>query len=150
MTLRIEKVADGHKTLIRLSGRLQPEHLDELKRQVNDEQLPIVLDLEGVMLVDLEVVHFLDACEHSGVELLSCSRYIREWISREHAREGSRTDVKSIRWAVQHNSEDALPRLRAITQQEGHHDEEQVNDEDHTTNVDIARPHDRHIDGSGG
>lgn len=88
MTLRIEKVADRHKTIIRLSGRLQSEHLDELKMQVDGEQSPIVLDLEGVTLVDIEIVRFLNACEKSGVELLHCWPYIREWMSREKAREG--------------------------------------------------------------
>jgi hypothetical protein len=86
MTLRIEKTADRHKTIIRLSGRLQSEHLDELKMQVNGE-LPIALDLEGVTLVDIEVVRFLNACEKSDVTLLYCSPYIREWMSRENAGE---------------------------------------------------------------
>ena len=74
--------------IIRLSGRLQSEHLDELKMQVDGEQSPIGLDLEGVTLVDIEVVRFLDACEKSGVELLHCWPYIREWMIRENAREG--------------------------------------------------------------
>ena len=88
MTLRIEKAADRRKTIIRLSGRLQSEHVDELKMQVDGEQSPIALDLEGVTLVDIEVVRFLNACEQSGVELLHCWPYIREWMSRENAREG--------------------------------------------------------------
>ena len=88
MTLRIETAADRHKTIIRLSGRLQAEHLDELKMQVDSEQSPIALDLEGVTLVDIEVVRFLNACEKSGVELLHCWPYIREWMSRENVREG--------------------------------------------------------------
>ena len=66
MTLRIEKAADRHKTIIRLSGRLQSEHLDELKKQVDSEQSPIALDLEGVTLVDIEVVRFLNTCENTG------------------------------------------------------------------------------------
>jgi anti-anti-sigma regulatory factor len=88
MTLRIEKAADRHKTIIRLSGRLQSEHLDELKMQVDGEQSPIALDLEGVTLVDIEVVRFLNTCEKSGVELVHCWPYIREWMRRENAREG--------------------------------------------------------------
>jgi len=88
MTLSIEKAADRHKMIIRLSGRLQSEHLDELKMQVDGEQSPIGLNLEGVTLVDIEVVRFLDACEKSGVELLHCWPYIREWMIREKAREG--------------------------------------------------------------
>jgi hypothetical protein len=59
-----------------------------LKTQVDCEQLPIVLDLEGVTLVDIEVVRFLNACEKSGVELIHCWPYIREWMIRENAREG--------------------------------------------------------------
>jgi anti-anti-sigma regulatory factor len=88
MTLRIEKAADRHKTIIRLNGRLQSEHLDELKMQVDGEPSPIALDLEGVTLVDIEVVRFLNACEKSGVQLLHCWPYIREWMSRENAGEG--------------------------------------------------------------
>ena len=87
MTLRIEKESDRHKTIIRLSGRLQSEHLDELGIRINGEQSPITLDLEGVTLVDIEVVRFLNACEKRGVELLHCSPYIREWMSRENAGE---------------------------------------------------------------
>lgn len=88
MTWKIEKAADRHKTIIRLSGRLQSEHLDELKIQVEGEQSPIALDLEGVTLVDIEIVRFLNACEERGVELLHCWPYIREWMLREKEREG--------------------------------------------------------------
>lgn len=87
MTLRIEKAASRHKTIIRLSGRLRSEHLDELERQVDEAQSPRALDLEGVTLVDIEVVRFLNACEHKGVPLLRCPPYIREWMLREHASE---------------------------------------------------------------
>jgi hypothetical protein len=83
MTLKMEKISDGRRTTIRLSGRLQSEHLDELKMQVDCNQSPVALDLDGVTLVDVEVVRFLSACEDSGVELLYCSPYIREWMLRE-------------------------------------------------------------------
>jgi hypothetical protein len=52
MTWKIEKASDGQRTTIRLNGRLQSEHLDELKMQGNGEQSPIALDLESVILVD--------------------------------------------------------------------------------------------------
>jgi hypothetical protein len=48
----------------------------------------VVIDLEEVTLVDLDVVQFLARCESAGTKLLHCSPYIREWISRERAREG--------------------------------------------------------------
>ena len=38
MTLKIEKLSDGRKTVIRLSGRLQSEHLDEFKAQMDGVQ----------------------------------------------------------------------------------------------------------------
>jgi hypothetical protein len=88
MTLRIERATGGQKTIIRLSGRLQSEYLDELKMQIDREQSPTALDLESVTLVDVEVVRFLTGCEHSGVELLHCRPYIREWMTRENGGEG--------------------------------------------------------------
>jgi anti-anti-sigma regulatory factor len=88
MTLKIEKDSDGRKTFIRLIGRLRSEHLDELKRQTKGDQSRIALDLDGVTLVDVEVVRFLNACDEIGVELLHCSPYIREWMIREKDREG--------------------------------------------------------------
>ena len=88
MTIRIEKTANRHKAVIRLSGRLQSEYLDELKKHIDGAHSPRALDLEGVTLVDVEVVRFLNVCENNGVELLHCSRYIREWMVRENAREG--------------------------------------------------------------
>ena len=63
MTLRIENYADGRKTVIRLSGRLQSTHLDELNTQLEGAQSRIALDLSGVVLVDVEVVRFLNGCE---------------------------------------------------------------------------------------
>ena len=49
----------------------------------------IVLDLEEVTLVDLEVVRFLGVSEAEGVELVNCSPYIRDWISKEQISEES-------------------------------------------------------------
>jgi hypothetical protein len=88
MTLKIEKVSDGRKTVIRLSGRLRSEHLDELKTQIDGDQSRIALDLDSVTLVDVEVVRFLSACEERGIELIHCWPYIREWIIREKVTEG--------------------------------------------------------------
>jgi hypothetical protein len=86
MMLKIERDSDGRKTIIRLCGRLQSEHVNELKTQLTDEPSAMILDLEGVTLVDVEVVGFLNACEESGVELLHCCPFIREWMLREQDR----------------------------------------------------------------
>jgi hypothetical protein len=42
-----------------------------------------VLDLKEVTLVDVEVVRFLGRSEVEGVEIVRCSQYIREWMTRE-------------------------------------------------------------------
>ena len=83
MTVRIEKETHRLKTMIRVSGRLKSTHVDELKTQLEAAQSRIVLDLNGVTLVDVEIVRFLNDCEKNGVELLHCWPYIQEWMSRE-------------------------------------------------------------------
>jgi len=82
VTLRIDKASDGPRTTIRLSGQIQWEHLEELKSQMLGGA-GTVLDLGEVTLVDVDVVRFLKACEADGVEVVHCSRYIREWMLRE-------------------------------------------------------------------
>jgi hypothetical protein len=47
----------------------------------------LALDLEEVTLVDIGAVRFLLVCEESGMELLHCSPYIRQWMVTEKARE---------------------------------------------------------------
>jgi hypothetical protein len=83
MTLKIEKVADGYSTTIRLIGRVRAEHLGELEKQIKENGSKIALDLEEVNLVDVEVVRFLGRCEAQGVKLLNCCPYIRDWIGKE-------------------------------------------------------------------
>jgi anti-anti-sigma regulatory factor len=72
MTLKIEKHSDGQKTIIRLSGRIQSEHLDQLKTQIENDHSGIALDLHAVTLVDVEVVRFLNTFEEIGIELHHC------------------------------------------------------------------------------
>jgi anti-anti-sigma regulatory factor len=83
VTLKIEKHRDGHRTTIRLIGRMRAEHLSELEKQIRESKSKIVLDLEELDLVDVEAVRFLGMCETQGVMLLNCSPYIRDWIGRE-------------------------------------------------------------------
>jgi anti-anti-sigma regulatory factor len=85
MVLRIERVSRGQLTILRLSGRLQSEYVNELKAQIEASAQRIVLDLEGVKLVDHDSVCFLATCEADGVELSNCSPYVLDWISREQA-----------------------------------------------------------------
>ncbi|MGH7217522.1 MAG: STAS domain-containing protein [Nitrospiraceae bacterium] len=87
MTIRIERETYRLKTIIRVSGRLQSEHLDELRTQLNGVPSRITLDLNGVTLVDVEIVRFLNTCEKGGVALLNSLPFIQEWMIREKGRE---------------------------------------------------------------
>lgn len=82
-TLRIEKDSLGGRTTIRLIGNFRSEHIEELQKQLPDDDSPFVLDLTELMLVDGDVVHFLGACEASGAEVIHCAPYIREWMNQE-------------------------------------------------------------------
>ena len=86
MTLRIEAARDGQTATLRLIGRLESEHLNELQIQIERHRPRLVLDLDELTLVDGPVVRFLIACEGEGIELLHCSPYIREWMGRERGR----------------------------------------------------------------
>ena len=83
--LRIERDSEGETTIIRLIGRIQAEHLDELKTQVSGNGPNPIVNLEDVTLVDVQVVRFFGACQQGGIELRNCPPYIREWILRERS-----------------------------------------------------------------
>jgi uncharacterized protein YacL len=83
MTLRIEKLSDGAKTVFRVSGRIGSDHLNELRLEFQNHGKGTVLDMEHVTLVDVDGVRFLSECQARGIELVHCSPYIREWIARE-------------------------------------------------------------------
>lgn len=81
---KIEKLAEGNTTVLRLVGRISAEHLDELSKLIADAEPRIgKLDLSEVTLVDVDVVRFLGDQERRSLELGKCSPYIREWIQRE-------------------------------------------------------------------
>jgi hypothetical protein len=81
---KVEKVAEGNATVLRLVGRINAQHLDQLNQLITDANRKLVkLDLSEVTLVDVGVVRFLGDQERRGVELVKCSPYIREWIQRE-------------------------------------------------------------------
>jgi hypothetical protein len=86
MTLRIEKDSDGQRTTIRLIGRMQREHIEELKAQIKTGGGSVTLDLNEISLVDLDVIRFLATCQTEGISLVHCPRYINNWIARERFR----------------------------------------------------------------
>jgi ABC-type transporter Mla MlaB component len=83
MTLKIERIAGKRRTLIRLSGELRSEHLDQLKAEIERGGPRVELDLQELVLVDVEGVRFLNACEAEGISVVRCPPYIREWMLRE-------------------------------------------------------------------
>jgi hypothetical protein len=89
--LRIEKNSDGCITKVALMGRIQSNHIALVQSALNDACEHTVLDLGQVTLVDLGVIRFLIGCEDSGIALVQCPAYVREWILRERA-EGARSD----------------------------------------------------------
>ena len=86
MTLRIEKDSDGQRTTIRLIGRMQQEHIEELKAQIKAGGASVTLDLNEVSLVDLDVIRFLATCQTEGICIVHCSRFINNWIAKERFR----------------------------------------------------------------
>jgi hypothetical protein len=83
--LKIEKDSDRCVTKLRLSGRIQSDHIASVQSAMSDCSERKILDLSEVTLVDLAVVRFLISCEDEGVELVQCPPYVREWILRERA-----------------------------------------------------------------
>jgi ABC-type transporter Mla MlaB component len=86
MTLRIETASSDDLVVLRLIGEIQSEDLDALKAQMNENPRRIQFDLDEIIRVDAVGVRFLNSSEESGVELLNCPPYIREWMKREKAR----------------------------------------------------------------
>lgn len=81
--LRIERRSKGRSsTNLKLSGRIQADGLSEVLAEI-ERCNPLSLDLEEVTLLDRDSVRFLIRCESEGIQLVNCSLYVREWITRE-------------------------------------------------------------------
>ena len=65
-----------HTTLLGSGEQILPL-LDEVSLEA------VILDLEGVKLVDRDTVGFLASFETGQAKITNCPRYIREWIRRE-------------------------------------------------------------------
>ncbi len=81
--LKILRSLDGRRAVFALSGRIEAEHLVELRALVDAEEQYVALDLREVTLVDRDTVRFLAGCEMADVELRNCPAYIRQWIETE-------------------------------------------------------------------
>jgi len=90
--LRIEKLLGKTSTVLKLSGRIQDEYLSQLQTEIERCTDTPKLDLKDVNLLDRPSVRFLVQCEAQGIQLVNCSLYIQEWISRERRRVVPRAD----------------------------------------------------------
>jgi len=84
--LKIEKDSDGGNITLHLSGRIEAEHIQGLRAEMESGTRVTALDLDEVRLVAREVVKFFAQCEVRGIELRNCPLYLREWILREKDR----------------------------------------------------------------
>ena len=80
MVLRIVQESDDEKIVMRLIGRIESEHLQDLEAQIANETRTIVLDLSEIKLVNQAAIRFLRHSEDSGIELRNCPAYVCEWI----------------------------------------------------------------------
>jgi len=83
MTLRIERSARQKFTVFSVSGRMEAEHVSELKELFDRDYREIILDLRDLRLADREAVKFLRGCERDGMKFENCPAYVREWMDRE-------------------------------------------------------------------
>ena len=83
MTLRIERSALETFTVFALSGRMEAEHVVELKELFDRDYRSIILDLGDLRMADRDAVRFLKGCEGDGMKLQNCPAYVREWMNRE-------------------------------------------------------------------
>ena len=109
---KIEKLAEGDTTVLRLVGRISTQHLDELKTVIADAEPYVKLDLSEVRLVDVEVIRFLGNQERRGVQLGNCSRYVREWIQRERTTDSAQREGGGVDEALPHRDQ-PLPKRAA-------------------------------------
>jgi hypothetical protein len=85
MTLRIERSARQRFMVFSLSGRMEAEHVAELKQLFDRDYRKIILDLRDLRLADRDAVMFLRGCERDGMKFENCPAYVREWMDREKA-----------------------------------------------------------------
>jgi ABC-type transporter Mla MlaB component len=83
MTLKIKRICEKHGTRICLSGELRYAHLVEVRAEIEQVGQPATLDLDEVDVVDIDGVRLLNECEAQGIQVVNCSRYIREWMLQE-------------------------------------------------------------------
>jgi hypothetical protein len=82
--LRIGRKANGN-VVFTLSGRIDREHIAELEAliAVEGKGRRIIFDLGELTLTGQDGMAFLARCEATGITLVNCDPYLREWIARQ-------------------------------------------------------------------
>jgi hypothetical protein len=84
MNCRIDRVlTDQNLVALVVAGWITGEHVETLRKVLEQEVVAPVVDLQNVLLVDREGVKLLALIEAKGSELRNCPLYVREWVSRE-------------------------------------------------------------------
>lgn len=84
MAFRIQTSVNEENVMFTVSGRLDVDGITDLKRLIEGyrDGHRLVLDLKDVGLVDRFAIQSLTAFEGSGVRLVNCPPYVRDWILR--------------------------------------------------------------------
>ena len=82
--LNIKRASNG-KIVFSLSGRIEPQDIDEVRRlfALESSTVRIALNLKELVLVDGDGVEFLAGCEAAGMVLENCPGYVRRWIDQQ-------------------------------------------------------------------
>jgi anti-anti-sigma regulatory factor len=82
--LRVRRKANAD-VVFTLSGRLDEDHIAEVEMLIAAEgkDRRIILDLKDMTLTGQDGIVFLARCEATGISLVNCDPYIREWITRK-------------------------------------------------------------------
>lgn len=83
MTLKIDRIAEQHRTVIRLIGTLRREHLDIVSNEIQSCAGEVTIDLAELALISMEGVRFLKACEDQGIAITNAPPYVTVWMKRE-------------------------------------------------------------------
>ena len=83
MALKIETRHLGEKLVVQLIGDLDVEHLHEVKTQVSETPLHVVVDIGELTLISVEGIRFLNTCQNDGMPIINASTYISEWMALE-------------------------------------------------------------------
>jgi hypothetical protein len=82
LVLRIERADRPGSVVLVLSGRLELQHLDQLRAQFAAQSLQIIVDFTDVRLVDRDVIETLAKWELEGIKFENCPVYVRDWIAK--------------------------------------------------------------------